>query len=255
MARHVRQDSAETRRHILQAALHCFAHNGYRGASIQEIVDAARVTKPALYYYFPSKAALYRALVDQAHDERDRMTIEAAGQGRTVVEKLRRVATVVFKFSQETRDLTRLCFSMAFAAAGEIPEGMRNIERGKRFFDLLAGLVAEGQQSGELSRNFRCEDLAFNIHGALTTQVMVNALMPAYVLDDQKARAVVDIFINGAGTRKSWGRSADRPKPASRVVRHRPKLPLANTKLSSNTRHQPSSKRHERYVSISDYWN
>jgi AcrR family transcriptional regulator len=221
MARHGNQDSAQTRSQILQAALHCFARNGYQGASIQEIVTAARVTKPALYYYYPSKAALYRALTDQAYDERDRMIAGALEGARTVVEKLRRVAGVVFQFSQDTRDLTRLCFSMAFAAEGEIPEGVGNIERGKQFFDSIAALVAEGQDNGELSREFPCEELAFNIYGTMITQVMVNALMPAYTLDDQKAGAAVDIFIKGAGARKA-GRCSPRKTEHAPHIQRRP---------------------------------
>ena len=58
-----------TRQHILRAALKHFANSGYAAASVQEIVDDARVSKPALYYYFQDKAGLFQALVDEAHDE------------------------------------------------------------------------------------------------------------------------------------------------------------------------------------------
>ena len=40
-----------TRRQVLQAALKRFAECGYEGTSVQEIVEAANVTKPTLYYY------------------------------------------------------------------------------------------------------------------------------------------------------------------------------------------------------------
>src|SRR5215471_6978331 len=55
-----------TRKHILNAALKRFARCGYAAASVQQIVTDAGVSKPALYYYFPDKAALFQALVDQA---------------------------------------------------------------------------------------------------------------------------------------------------------------------------------------------
>ena len=61
-------DSA-TRRRILKAALRRFAHCGYAAASVQQIVDDAKVSKPTLYYYFKDKVGLFQALVDEAHDE------------------------------------------------------------------------------------------------------------------------------------------------------------------------------------------
>jgi AcrR family transcriptional regulator len=39
-----------TRQHILQAALKSFALCGYVGTSVQQIVDATGVSKPALSY-------------------------------------------------------------------------------------------------------------------------------------------------------------------------------------------------------------
>jgi AcrR family transcriptional regulator len=64
---------SDTRQHVLKAALKKFADAGYEGTSVQDIVEAAKVTKPMLYYYFGNKAELYQALVNYAHDERFRL--------------------------------------------------------------------------------------------------------------------------------------------------------------------------------------
>ena len=69
----------ETRQQILQAALKRFANSGYAATSVQQIVDDAQVSKPALYYYFRDKAGLFQALVHEAHDERYQ---RRAGGGR-----------------------------------------------------------------------------------------------------------------------------------------------------------------------------
>jgi len=57
------KEPTNPRRRILDVALKIFAHNGYAGASIQEIVDRAGVTKPTLYYHFKSKEGLFHASV------------------------------------------------------------------------------------------------------------------------------------------------------------------------------------------------
>ncbi len=49
----VRQSAVERR--ILDAALRMFAERGFDGTSVQGIVEAAEVTKGALYHYFDSR--------------------------------------------------------------------------------------------------------------------------------------------------------------------------------------------------------
>ena len=90
-----------TRQHVLQAALKKFADCGYEGASVQDIVEAANVTKPTLYYYFRNKKDLYQGLVDYAHDERLRLMQAAAERGRTVAEKLVEILAELFDFLQD----------------------------------------------------------------------------------------------------------------------------------------------------------
>src|SRR6478752_5872522 len=122
--------NSETRGGILRAALKRFAHSGYAAASVQQIVDAARVSKPALYYYFKDKAGLFDALVDQAHDERYHLMQQAAAKGGTLAEKLEEIAAAIFDFSVRNRELMRLAFATAFAASGEAPGQTRCREKG-----------------------------------------------------------------------------------------------------------------------------
>ena len=50
-------------RHIARAAARLFAERGYDATSVREIVEAAGVAKPTLYYYFRSKEGLAQALL------------------------------------------------------------------------------------------------------------------------------------------------------------------------------------------------
>src|SRR5262245_7598749 len=54
---------ADRRRQILAAALEVFSEFGYARATIKRIAAAAKLRSPALlYWYFPDKAALFRAV-------------------------------------------------------------------------------------------------------------------------------------------------------------------------------------------------
>lgn len=48
---------------ILEAALQVFSAQGFRGATLDQIAEAAGLSKPNLLYYFPSKEAIYTTLL------------------------------------------------------------------------------------------------------------------------------------------------------------------------------------------------
>jgi AcrR family transcriptional regulator len=58
------QRSEETRANILDAALRRFALSGYDAASVDDICTDAGVSKGAFYHHFPTKQAVFLALLD-----------------------------------------------------------------------------------------------------------------------------------------------------------------------------------------------
>lgn len=53
---------------ILEAALEVFSSTGFRGASIDQIAEAACMSKPNLLYYFRTKEAIHRLLIERLLD-------------------------------------------------------------------------------------------------------------------------------------------------------------------------------------------
>ena len=50
---------------ILEAGLDVFSEAGFRGATLDRIAQAAGLSKPNLLYYYPSKEAIYEALLQR----------------------------------------------------------------------------------------------------------------------------------------------------------------------------------------------
>jgi AcrR family transcriptional regulator len=71
MPRLTPETQAARREHILDAAEHCFARNGFHGSSIQDICREAEVSPGALYVYFTSKEHLISGIA-----ERDRLKLQ-----------------------------------------------------------------------------------------------------------------------------------------------------------------------------------
>ncbi len=80
---------------IIQIAARLFAELGYTTASLGEIADAAGLRKASLYYHFPTKDALYAAVLDTAIVELRELLTSALLTDGDFVERLDRLGTLV----------------------------------------------------------------------------------------------------------------------------------------------------------------
>jgi AcrR family transcriptional regulator len=194
--------TSKTRRQILRAALKHFANAGYAATSVQQIVGDAKVSKPALYYHFRDKAALFQALVSEAHDERDEVVWQAAARGKNLREQLVEILAALFDYFHKNRDLTRIAFATAFAAPGEVPPNLRYLDKCQRNFEVLHSLFKQALARGELDRHFNSLELAYGFYGQGNFYIVSHLMMPDYRLDRRAAGRIVDLFLTGAGAEK-----------------------------------------------------
>lgn len=62
---HREEKSERSRRAVLDAALHLFAHQGYRATTMREVAEQAGVSTGNVYHHFPDKETIFRALIDE----------------------------------------------------------------------------------------------------------------------------------------------------------------------------------------------
>ncbi len=82
---------------ILDCALDLFYRKGYEGVGVQEIVSAAGVTKPTLYYYFKSKYGLLECLLSEKITPLLDRLEQATNESGDFAYKLYRVAESYFE--------------------------------------------------------------------------------------------------------------------------------------------------------------
>ena len=198
MAKH----GPETRRQILRAALKHIANAGYAATSVQQIVGDAKVSKPALYYHFRDKAGLFQALVNEALDQRLRVVQQAAGRARDFRGQLVEILAALFDYFHQNRDLTRIAFSAAFAAPGEVPHDVCYLDRCQRNLEFMHSLMKRARAAGDLDKRFNCRDLAYGFYGQAHLYIVAHILMPKYRLNRQAAERIVDLFLSGASAKK-----------------------------------------------------
>lgn len=198
MAKH----GPETRQQILRAALKHFANAGYAATSVQQIVGDAKVSKPALYYHFRDKAGLFQALVNEALDQRLRVVQAASARARDFRGQLVEILAALFDYFHKNRDLTRIAFSAAFAAPGEVPHDVCYLDRCQRNLEFMHSLMKQARARGDLDKRFDCRDLAYGFYGQAHLYIVAHILMPHYRLNRAAAERIVDLFLSGAGGKK-----------------------------------------------------
>ncbi len=72
-----RLSGPERREQLLEVAGDMFGTHGYHGLSMEQLAEGAGVSKPVLYQHFPSKRALYLAVIRAALAEMERVVRSA----------------------------------------------------------------------------------------------------------------------------------------------------------------------------------
>jgi AcrR family transcriptional regulator len=119
-----RMSATERRADVLRAAVAPFAKGGYRGTSTEDVARAAGISQPYLFRLFPTKKALFLALVEHGFGRVRDAFVEAVGD-RTGEEAIEAMAQA---YSELLRDRDELLLQMQCYGAcddAEIAEATR----------------------------------------------------------------------------------------------------------------------------------
>lgn len=78
-----RAEASDSQEAVLQVALSCFVEQGFHGTSMRDIAGRAGTSIAAIYYHFPSKAALLRAIMTRVTED----LLAVLQQARAVLKK------------------------------------------------------------------------------------------------------------------------------------------------------------------------
>lgn len=136
-------------RRLLETATRLFAERGYERTSVQEIVDAAGVTKGALYHYFGSKDDLLHEVYARVLRLQQERLDSFAEEDAPVERRLRAAAADVVVTSIENLDDTKIFFRSMHQLGPEKQKQVRAERR--RYHERFRALIEEGQREGVFS--------------------------------------------------------------------------------------------------------
>lgn len=190
------QAKSENRAAILDAARNVFAELGYDAAGVRDIVRRTELASGTFYNYFPSKEAVFRAVLDESAQEVRRRLRAVRARASTVQEFVGDAYRAWFEYLVEDR----LLFELMQRNAGPIRAMFGDPILGAGVDELLndlRGAIARGDLPA-----FDADYMAGAMAGAaLELGVRMTERDPADV--DGAARFATELFLGGISRMRS----------------------------------------------------
>jgi AcrR family transcriptional regulator len=195
-----------TRTRLLESAAAAFARHGLAGANINAISVDAGLAKGTVYNYFPSKEALFAAVVQEACR---RAVDEAEDPGREAPtrERLRGLVRADIAWAAQHEPFARVLVRELFSGEPELYG--RVVEAALPYIGRVVEVLADGIDRGEVNADRPVEQLAQLFAGlgllALAQHWGSGGAWPTL---DEIPDLVVDLFVDGMRSPRSRVRGA-----------------------------------------------
>jgi AcrR family transcriptional regulator len=204
MIRVTEHTRVQTRARLLESAAAAFARDGLDGANVNAISVAAGLAKGTVYNYFPSKEALFSAVVEDAcrRAVADAGAADDAGAAGSTAERLRALAAADVAWAREHEPFARVLIGEVFS--GDPQRYVRVAMAAAPFVGRVAEVLREGVARGEVRDGRAVEELALVFTGlGLMTLSQHWGSAGGWPALDEIPDLVVDLFLNGARPRGS----------------------------------------------------
>jgi len=191
------RDRQDVKLRIRAEAIALFCSKGYVATSVSDIVRAAGVTKPVMYYYFGSKAGLFDTLLGEAFQALQRLTQEALEHPGGLRARLLDLIERNFDFCNQHPEQLRFILYALFAPERGIPE-VRFPEFHRFNAGIFVRILEEAQEQGELGP-VSPEEAGLHFIGAMHMMLVKRLREPDYELDHAAAERLVDRYMQGVG--------------------------------------------------------
>jgi AcrR family transcriptional regulator len=193
------------RQQILDGAKRCFLAQGFDGASMNDIVKAAGVSKGTVYAYFPSKEKLFEALIFRDRRNQAEQIVVIEDNSLPVEEVLRQLARRLGGLFNNAETIAYL--RLVIAAADKFPDiGRAFYEAGPAYgIAKIAAYIQSKMDDGSLvkadARLAAMQFMELVQCGLVKPRLFASEDMSGNYSEDVVAEAGLAMFLKGLASR------------------------------------------------------
>jgi TetR/AcrR family transcriptional regulator len=183
---------------LVTAAMDLFSRKGYAATTTREIVTAAGVTKPVLYYYFHSKEGIYLEMMRKVAGEFEEILKAARTGSGSPTKQILRLCDQVLALFMHHIEAARLMYSIYYGP----PQGAPFIDFDALHLQLqntIMDLVRRGIETGQL-RKGNAENVMWAILGATHIAMEFEICQPRKRMGRAGLGRVLDLIFRGIST-------------------------------------------------------
>ena len=188
------------RQRLLNAAAELFNSKGYAATTVREIVIAAGVTKPVLYYYFQNKEGIFLELMRGTYGKFNQLIDSVRFEKGSAREKLVRFIDQSFCLFLEEIKTVRLMYSLYYGPHQGAPFFDFDIYH-RKYQEAIRGLVEEGIRRKEF-RGEDPEDMTWAIIAAINVAIEVELGHSDLSLGREGLARVLSLIFLGLGSER-----------------------------------------------------
>lgn len=187
---------------LLDAALAVFAERGYRNARIDDVAEAAGVTKGAVYHHFANKEQLLCRAIEhylaKAFGDLDPLLRDEKSPASVRIRLLLRRG-----FGTAEPNRRRVLTLLLQGVQHDVPKAYRQWLAGgpMKGWDLLAALIEDGKRTGEFRSDVDAEVASRIVVSGLMTQLVwqpiADQVVGLGVDEDRLIDSTIDLLLQG----------------------------------------------------------
>ncbi len=188
-------DDRSARERLLQAAVELFTVRGYSATTVREIVEAAQVTKPVLYYHFGSKEGIYLEILEEIRRRMQALLQGLLSGGGSARQRLERLFLGIYDEFEQQAPVVRFLNGILWGPPqGAPPFDVESMHR--PLHEAVQGIVAQGIADGEL-RPADADSVAVALIALLSFSMDLHLCHPDWGLGRSGLAQLLDIAFTG----------------------------------------------------------
>lgn len=164
MARTTKEESQKTRQRIIDTAIELFFRNGVSATTLENIAEAASLTRGAIYWHFKNKQDVIAAIHDQLHlSILDTMYKELRDKSLPPLDRIRRASKHFFRAMQNDEQCRMILtiFLLKCDYSGDMAMFLeRQIEKKKIGREIFTECFQEAKDRGDINGDWPAKFLA-----------------------------------------------------------------------------------------------